>query len=81
MGANFYQEGAHNKICDRTGFKIKSTEARKSWDHKIVRKQSWEARNPLDKIYSILEEQSVPDPRPEGEDVFVTTGEITADDL
>lgn len=56
--------GAHNVICDRTGFKIKSTKAKKEWTGNIVRKSSWEARHPQDFVRSKPERINIVGARP-----------------
>jgi len=81
MGANYLKRGSFNQICDRTGFKVKASETRKEWNGLRVRKQDWESRQPQDKIRMYPDNQSVPDPRPEGVDVFKGVGDITIDDL
>lgn len=45
---SYFRDGDNNIICDRTGFKIKRSEAQKEWDGQLVRKESWEARHPQD---------------------------------
>lgn len=77
----YYQPGAHNLICDRTGFKIKSTDARKEWTGAVVRSGSFETRHPQDFLRSKVDRQAVPDPRSEATDTFVATNEVTVDDL
>ncbi len=82
MGASdYYKPGAWNNICDRTGFKIKSTDTRKEWTGQSVRSQSWEARHPQDLIRAIPDRQDVEDPNPEATDVFLAVGDVTVDDL
>jgi len=75
---NDYVHGAHNKICDRTGFKIKSTEARQEWNGSVVRRQDWEARHPQDYVRGVKDLQSVSDPRPGAPDINLTS-ETTLD--
>ena len=79
--ADFFKPGAHNKICDRTGFKIKSSSARKEWNKHIVRAESWEPRHPQDLLRSRPDRQQVPDPRSEATDVFLGDNEVVASDL
>lgn len=67
----FYLPGAHNKICDRTGFKVKSTDTRKEWNNLVVRRESFELRHPQDLIRSRPDRQQVPDPRSEPDNSFV----------
>lgn len=79
--ADHYVPGAHNKICDRTGFKIKSGEAQKEWNNHIVRRLSFEMRQPQDLLRSRPDRQQVADPRSEATDVFLGTNDVSADDL
>lgn len=79
--ADYFLPGSYNVQCDRTGFKIKSTSARKEWNGLVVRSESWEERHPQDLIRSKRDDQSVPDPRPEDPDYFLAANEVTADDL
>ncbi len=82
MGASDYlKPGAHNSICDRTGFKIKSTDIRKEWTGQSVRSQSWESRHPQDLIRAIPDRQDVADPNPEAADTFLAVGDVVAGDL
>ena len=82
MGAaDFLKPGDYNIICRRTGFKVKASWARKEWTGQTVRSQSWEARHPQDLIRSIPDRQDVPDPNPEGADVFLAVGEVKAGEL
>lgn len=59
-----YIAGQFYRICDQTGFKIRSTNTKKQWNNLIVRKQSWEPRQPQDLVKGIADYQSVPEPRP-----------------
>jgi hypothetical protein len=77
----YYLPGAYNVIDDRSGYKLKSTQVRKEWTGATVRSGSWEARHPLDLIRSIPDNQSVPDPNPDSEALFVGVNEVTADNL
>lgn len=79
--ADFYKPGSHNKICDRTGFKIKAEDARQEWTKAIVRKQSWEPRHPQDLIRSVPDRQAVPNARSEPIDQFLAVNEVKAEDL
>ena len=55
-----YLKGAWNVTCDRCGLKIKSTEARKTWDGYYVCQRHWEPRSPLDFPVSVRDDTSVP---------------------
>jgi hypothetical protein len=72
--------GQHNRICDRTGFKIKSEETKKEWTNAVVRRKSWEERQPQDLIRSRPDNQVIPDPRTGGTDTFLDE-EVDPDDL
>lgn len=77
MAANYLKHGSHNVICDRSGFKIKAEDSRKEWTGLRVDKKFWEPRHPQDKLRLYEDNQRVPDPRPEGVDVFKGVGEVT----
>lgn len=65
-----YKHGDYNVICDMTGFKVKASETRMMWDGKRVWKKVWEEQHPLDFVRSVVDDQSVPDPRSEPANVF-----------
>lgn len=73
--ADYYLPGAHNKICDRTGYKIKSLDGRKEWTNSIVRSQSFERRQPQDFLRSKVDRQAVTDPRTEAADTILGINE------
>jgi hypothetical protein len=82
MGANYFKKGEHNAICDRCGFKYKSSQLRKEWTGLMTcRKHCWERRNQQDLIKAVEDKQTVSWSRPETTDVFISLGDITADDL
>ncbi len=66
-----YREGDYYVTCDRTGFKILASQARKEWTGSLVRRQSWEARHPQDFVRSKPDKMDVspaptrPEPIPE----------------
>lgn len=74
--ADFYKPGDFNRICDRSGFKVKASWTRKEWNNNIVRSKSWEPRQPQDLLRSRPDRQQVPDPRSEATDSFVDTNEV-----
>lgn len=51
--ANYYKRGGWNIQCQRTGFKIKNTQARREWNNLVVRRQSWEPRHPQDFVRGV----------------------------
>lgn len=77
----WYQPGGFNRICDRTGFKIKADQTRQEWNNLIVRKESFERRQPQDLLRSVADRQWVPDPRTESSDTFLSTNEVQPGDL
>ncbi len=79
--ADFWLPGSYNQICDRTGFKVKSTWTKREWTGQTVRTKSWEERHPQDLIRSVLDRQDVDDPNPEPPLVFLTDNEVVAGDL
>lgn len=79
--ADFYKPGAFNVICDRTGFKIKSTNARDEWNNQTVRRESWEGRHPQDFLRSKADKTAVEGANPESDDYFLSTNEVTTESL
>lgn len=79
--ADFWKAGDHNVICDRTGFKMKRSQCRKEWNGQLVRRESFEERQPQDYLRSFEDHQAVADPRSEAADTFVSDNEVTVDDL
>jgi hypothetical protein len=58
-------------VCDRSGFVIPSSQARKEWNGAVVDKRFWEARHPQDSLRVPRENMRVPDARPQPIDLFV----------
>ena len=81
MSANYLKSGSYNVICDLSGFKCKAEDTVKMWNGLRVHKRFAEARHPLDKIRMYEDNQAVPDPRPEGTDVFKGADTLTSADL
>lgn len=81
MAEDYYEPGGHNVICERTGFKLKRSQCRKEWTGRIVRKESWEARNAQDFLRSKPDRQQVADPRTVQARTFLAVDEVKADDL
>lgn len=59
-----YVPGTFYRMCDRTGFKTRSYRTRKEWTGLIVRDSVWEARQPQDFVKGVIDDQTVPEPRP-----------------
>lgn len=77
---DLYRPGDHYKICDVCGFKVRASETKKRWDGLITCLPDWEPKHPQEAVRGRVDKQAVKDPRPEPEDVFVTTP-VTAADL
>jgi len=79
--ADYYAHGENNVICDRCGFKRKSSDVREEWNGLIVCKDTcWEPRQPQDKVRAKHDNQRPKISRPEQADRTISTP-ITADDL
>ena len=66
-----YVPGDFYRICDRSGFKIRSGRTRKEWNNLIVWNRLWEIRQPQDFVKGIIDDQTVPQPRPRQPNVFL----------
>lgn len=66
-----YVPGSFYRTDDRTGFPQRAEQTRKQWDGLIVDENVWEARQPQDLVKGVPDNQSVPDARPLGSNVFV----------
>ena len=69
---NVYRPGSFYRLCDRTGFATRAGRTQKQWDGLYVRDRSYEARQPQDFVRGVLDDQSVPDPRPRQPNLFTT---------
>lgn len=84
--ADYYKHGSHNVQCDRCGFKYKAHQTKMEWNGLRTcsgsgTNQCWEPRHPQDLIKGKADKQSVPNPRPESEDDFLATNEVSEGDL
>ena len=64
--------GTYYQVDDRTGFPTRNTRMKKEWTGLMVREQSWEPRNAQDFVRGVVDDQSVPIPRPRQANVFVS---------
>jgi hypothetical protein len=72
-----YIPGTHWQLCDECGRKIRSTESRKRWDGMVVCQKDWEPRHPQELLHEArTDRQSVRDPRPRPEVVYVAGHDI-----
>lgn len=76
-----YIPGDHYVYCDRCGFKTRRSQARRTWDGLLVCAADWEPRNPLDTFKPVRERQTIRDARPEPENVFLDSNEVTPESL
>jgi hypothetical protein len=68
-------------ICDLTGFKVRMSQTRKTWDGLRVWSHVWYPKQPLLSVHGIPDKQQVEDARPEPADVFVLApGEANPND-
>ena len=77
--ANYYKPGDWNVICDRTGFKIKASSARREWNNALVRSESFEPRNEQDFLRGIKDEPGVPLARPRGTQLVTNSPNLLTD--
>ncbi len=74
-----YVHGAHNVVCDVSGFKVKSTETRMTWDGLRVRESDWDPRHPQDFVRGKAYKQTVTNPRPGATDIELTGTGVEVD--
>lgn len=68
-------------ICDRCGFEFPLSHLRKEWTGLKVCPPDYDRRHPQEFVRGVPDNQTLPDPRPEPEPVFVAPGDVTAEDL
>ena len=78
---NSLKIGSFNVICDYCGFKFKAEDVRKTWDGLYACKKDWNPRQPQDFVRGVPDDQSTPFSRPEADDNFLTTNEVTPGSL
>lgn len=66
----YYVPGSFYRICDRTGFKVRSYNTKMQWNNLIVRHDVWEPRQPQDFVTGVADEQNVPLARPRSVDAY-----------
>jgi hypothetical protein len=66
-----YKLGSFYRTDDRTGFPQRAERTRREWNNLIVDQARWEPRQPQDLVKGVPDNQSVPDPRPLGQNVYV----------
>ena len=70
-------------ICDRSGFVIRRSDAKKTWDGLWVHKDFWEERQPQDFVRGVKEKirADVVRPEPETDYHIQSDTEVKAEDL
>lgn len=68
-------------ICDRSGFDCYNDAVEIEWTGLIVRRDWLDLRSPQEFVRGRKDRQSVPNPRPEAADTFLSENEVQADDL
>jgi len=77
-----YIAGDFWRICDRCGLKVRQSTTKKTWDQLwVCAATCWETRHPQDFVRGRTDRMSVPEPRPEQPDRFLSDNEVTAEDL
>lgn len=66
-----YISGDPWKICDVCGFRYRASQTKKRWDGLIVCFADHEERHPQDFVRGRVDNQNVPDPRPESATIGV----------
>lgn len=72
-----YVHGDFYRVDDRTGFPERAEKTRKEWTGLIVHRDRWERRPEQDFVKGVLDDQTVPDPRPLPPDIFVGPLSVT----
>jgi len=68
-------------ICKFSGFKVPLSELVRNWNGLFVWHKFVDVRNPQDFVKGVREDEALRHPSPESADTFLTTNEVTADDL
>lgn len=73
-----FKKGNHWITDDRSGARIRASDARTEWTGAVVHKDDFEARHPQDFVRGVKDDQSVRDARPPPPDVFSGPLQTTA---
>lgn len=68
-------------ICDQSGFEYPLRDLVRQWDGAMVHPRFLDYRHPQDFVRSRPDGRPLPYSRPESEDVFLDTNEVTAGSL
>lgn len=72
---------AGKAICDASGFAIARDDMVRQWDGLMVARRFCDTRNPQDFVTGRRDNEALPWTRPEADDVFLTTNQVTAASL
>lgn len=76
-----FKSGDHWLVCDRCGFDVYSSEARKTWDGLVVCPEDWEPRHEQDFVRAVADNQKARGlVRSPPADVFVSVTYTLPDD-
>lgn len=67
----FYKPGSFYRVDDRSGFPTRAERTKKEWNGLDVDERLWEPRQPQDLVRGVPDNQTVPDARPLGPNIFV----------
>ena len=73
--------GDYYVTCDKSGYKVPASQTVMEWTGMRVWRKYYEPRHPQDLLPPPQPTRAVRDARPPPTDVFVTTNEVTVDDL
>jgi hypothetical protein len=76
-----YKSGDHLAICDVCGKRGYRSQMKMTWNNLLSHSECFDPRHPQETIQVRKDRISVTDPRPEGQDVFLSPGDVTRDDL
>jgi len=76
-----YKPGDYKVVCDICGLVFLRSQCRKNWKNQVVCIADYEPKHPQLSVKVRPEKARVLDARPEGEDQFLSPGDVTPDDL
>jgi len=76
-----YKSGDSLAICDICGFRGYRNDMKRTHENLIVHDRCFDPRHPQETIQLKADNITIKDPRPEGPDVFLNPGDVTAASL
>lgn len=77
----FYRPGDYYVTCDASGFKVRRSDCKRTWDNRLVHRDYYEPRQPQDFVRGRTDKIAVDEARPEPDDQFLDTNEVGVEDL